>query len=160
MPKMLVKDFSDLTQELKAIGLDVYETKHPKLQIDPVIGEQLRQHFFAMQLVMGGVPMEGAVAAAKDTSTYGFAEQNKSRSFNFWHYIKDLMGELKTTSRYHYGECVITRGMADPNEQEDLIQLFCYPYVAQGGKFAAPMLDRIFDHYGVDEIKITTKIGR
>lgn len=157
---MLVKDFEDLTREMKEIGLDVYEVKYPKIKIDDVLGEQLRQHFFAMQLVRTGVPVSRALEKAKETEACGFNEQNKGRSFNFWHYVHDLMGELKTTKSYHYGECVIRRGMADPNEKEDLMQVFCYPYIAQGGKFAAPVLDKIFDHYGVDEMKITTKIGR
>lgn len=157
---MLTKDFDDLTRELKEIGIDVYEIKHPKIKIDDTLGEQLRQHFFAMQLVLAGLSTGNAIDKAKETSAFGFAEQNKGRSFNFWHYIKDLMGEMKTTSRHHYGECVIRRGMADPNEQEDLVQVFCYPYIAQGGKFAAPVLDKIFDHYGVDEMKITSTIGR
>ena len=157
---MLTKDFSDLTREMKEIGLDVYEVKHPKIKIDDVLGEQLRQHFFAMTLTMHGMDPSQAIARAKETSDHGFKEQNTGRSFNFWHYVKDLMGELKTTKSYHYGECVIRRGMADPQEKEDLMQVFCYPYIAQGGKFAAPVLDKIFDHYGVDEMKITTKIGR
>ena len=157
---MLVKDFEDLTREMKEIGLDVYEVKHPKVKIDDALGEQLRQHFFTVLLIRGGIPVEDAIAKAKETESYGFKEQNKGRSFNFWYYVKDLMGELTTTDAYHYGECVITRGMADPKEEEDLSQVFCYPYIAQGGKFAAPVLDKIFDHYGVDEMKITTRIGR
>ena len=158
--KLLVKDFNDLTRELKEIGLDVYGIKYPKIKIDDDLGEQLRQHFFTVALVKTGIPLDRAIAAAKKNTSYGFKDQNTGREFNFWHYVKDLMGEMKTTRNYHYGECVIRRGMADPNEPEDLIQVFCYPYIAQGGKFAAPVLDRIFDHYGVDEIKITAKIGR
>lgn len=157
---MLVKSFDDLTLEMKEIGLDVYEVKYPRIKIDPQIGEQLRQHFFMILLIQNGIPMDQAAAKAKETSSFGFSDQNTGRSFNFWHFVKGLMGEMKTTRSYHYGECVIRRGMVDPNEPEDLVQVFCYPYIAKGGKFAAPVLDRIFDHYGVDEMKITSKIGR
>lgn len=157
---MFTKDFDDLTREMKEIGLDVYEVRHPKIKIDDVLGEQLRQHFLTMRLVLIGIPVSEATEKAKETSQFGFKEQNTDRCFNFWHYVKGLMGEFKTKKSYHYGECVIKRGMADPNEQEDLIQVFCYPYIAQGGKFAAPVLDKIFDYYGVDEMKITSKVGR
>ena len=158
---MHVVDFDELTNLFKEeYKIDFYGINHPKLKIDDVLGEQLRQHFFAMQLTMHGMHPQDAIAKAKETVTYGFKEQNSGRKFNFWHYVQDLMGEMKTTSKAHYGECVINRTTADPNSKEDLIQVFCYPYIAQGSKFAALVIEKILDHFGVDELKITSTIKR
>lgn len=157
---MLSVSFEDLTRDMKTIGLDVFETKYPKIKIDGALGEQLRQHFFAMQMVGVGLPVSDALAKAKETSFFGFAEQNTGRMFNFWHFLYDLMRKNSKAKYPRKGKCVIKRDMVDPNEPEDLIQVFCYPYVAKGGKFAAPVINKVLDFYGVDKLEITETFGR
>lgn len=153
-------DFSTLTHDMKAIGLDVYKVKYPKLNIDDEIGEQLRKHFMMILVLQTGGSLEQAKEASDSSSSMSFSEQNKGRSFNFWHFVYDIM-KKNSKAKYHprVGRAVIKRNMVDPNEQEDLAQLFCYTYIAQGGKFAAPVIDKILDHYGVEEMKITTTFG-
>lgn len=153
--------FDDMCRDIKdVLKIDLYEVRYPRVLIDPDLGEQLRQQFMMFQLLREGSSVEDSLAFVEKTKEFGFKEQNTGRMFNFWHFCLALMRDLKTDDASHTGECVIKRGMVDRNEKEDIGAVFCYPYIAKGGKFAAPVIDKILDHYGVDELRVTAEIGR
>ena len=152
-------DFNDLWTIMSTQGLDLYNIKLPKLKIDNELGGQLRRHFLLLNCLRSGLPEDQAIAAVASDTGVDFSRHNTGRYFNFWHFVLDLMQKNAKAKYPQVGKCVIKRGMVDPNQSEDLIQVFCYPYIAQGGKFAAPVIDRILDYFEVDSLQITAKLG-
>ena len=125
-------DFNDLWTIMSTQGLDLYNIKLPKLKIDNELGGQLRRHFLLLNCLRSGLPEDQAIAAVASDTGVDFSRHNTGRYFNFWHFVLDLMQKNAKAK---------------------------YPYIAQGGKFAAPVIDRILDYFEVDSLQITAKLG-
>lgn len=161
-------DFDTLRKEAaERLSLDLYNIEYPKVEIDDALGQKLHQHFMTILLMSQGTTSANIAEFWEKNSANGWTEQNTGRNFNFWHYCYDLMKDtMETTSSYHSGSCVIRRGMKVDKESsqgfmdDKLIQTFCYPYVAKGDEFATPVINKILNHFSVEEMEITAKIGR
>lgn len=156
-------DFDTLYLDMKeAKGIDLYSISYPKIQIDDELGQRLMAHFNRFLLMMNGLPPETATKFIEDDHG-SWSENNKGRSFSFWHYLLDVM-DMVTHDTEHRGSVTIHRGMSINRQMahvdDDLVRMFAFPYVAKGDVYAKPVLDAIFDHYGVDEILIHATVSR
>ena len=149
-------------------GIDLYEIEYPKVEVDDEIGQRLHDHFMTLHMVSIGMDRHTIHNVLNKESRPTWRGINKGRRFNFWHYCQNLMEpNMVTRSSYHEGWCVINRDMIkdSPSEVKNgldsfLLTTFCFPEEARGDRYAKPVIEKILDHFGVDELKITTRIGR
>jgi hypothetical protein len=156
---MLSVDFDQLTIDVQTIGLNVYRVDYGKIpwpieKAQPLHDAILRERY--QKLGLSGEELE---LFCKQDRTW--EEMNTGKIFNFWHFCYNLMeSTMVTTSNYHFGKCVIKRGMVDPQEKEDPVKLLLLPTTVTAGYYSAPIINAVLDFYKVDEMEITTKVGR
>lgn len=156
---MFTIDFDQLTEDVKAIDLDVYKVNYGPVPWPVDKAQDLHDRYIREQYIKFGLTGEKLEEFCKQPMTW--AEMNTGKLFNFWHFCYGLMeASMVTTENYHYGKCVIKRNMVDPEELEDPINLLLYPYIVKAGKYSAPVIDKILNYYKVDEMEITTEVGR
>ncbi len=148
-------DFEVLVDEYKSkFDQNLYGIEHPKIDIPDDLGQQLMDKLYIS--LMGEEMYEKTY---KISSYNTWAQKNTGQTFNFWHFVSELMEPtMVTTDGYHYGKCVINRTMkiADPPAHQFILS----PYCAEGPEFTKPVINNILDMYQIDELEITASISR
>ncbi len=159
MTEMFTIDFNQLEEDVRAFGLDVYSVDYGKLDWPAERIEEARLALIREQYKALGLTGDTLEEFCQQQMTW--SQMNTGRIFNFWHFCYALMdSKMITTENYHYGDCIIKRGMVDPTELEDGIKLVLQPSVVKAGMYSAPIIDIILDFYKVEEMMIWIKVGR